>query len=652
MNIAPHDWETQHVLERNRLEGRAFFIPYADEANALTYERGNSCAFQLLNGVWKFYYGLAPGLTPAPFYEESFNVSDWDDIPVPSSWQFQGYGKPHYTNIVYPFPVDPPHVPSENPTGCYRRDFTISEAWSNQRVVLRFEGVDSAFHVWVNGQPVGYSQGSRLPSEFDITEQVRTGANSVAVRVYQWSDGSYIEDQDMWWLSGIFRDVYLVATPRVHMRDIAVRTELNAHDQGAILKVSTKLSNLTDSAVNGHSVELRLLDAQRRPVADVQANETFAIDADGQAALMFEMRVDRPEKWSAESPYLYHLLTTVKDEQGEVLQVIPIRVGFRSVELKGGNFLVNGVPIMLKGVNRHDHHPELGKAVPLQWMIDDVLLMKRHNINAVRTSHYPNDPRFYDLCDEYGLYVIDEADLECHGFGYTADANWLSDNSEWEKAYVDRMERMIERDKNHPSIIMWSLGNESFFGRNHEAMAARARFMDPTRLIHYEGDRDAKVADVFSTMYSSVEAMAELGARTDLDKPHILCEYAHAMGNGPGGLKEYWETFYAHKRLQGGFVWEWLDHGIPQHAKNGQKYFAYGGDFGDQPNDGNFVIDGLVMPDRTPSPGLIEYKKVIEPVKVEEVNLSAGQVKVTNRYDFISLDHLVCRLLLEKKTKY
>ncbi|MBZ9535819.1 beta-galactosidase subunit alpha [Cytobacillus oceanisediminis] len=648
------DWENLSILQKNRLPERTYFISYADENDALTYERGNSRGFKLLNGMWKFNYSESPAEAPDNFYSETFDVSEWDELQVPSSWQMHGYGNPHYTNVQYPFPVDPPHIPTENPTGSYCRDFYLSEDWLNEKIVIRFEGVDSSFHVWVNGQEVGYSQGSRIPSEFDISDYIRKGKNTVAVRVYQWSEASYLECQDMWWLSGIFRDVYLIKKPNLHIYDFFVRTILDSNYKDANLELDIILENSVNQRLENYQIDVSLLDKQYKPISNGKANTTFSILETSKLNVNIELPIAGPKLWSAENPYLYHMLITLKDEKGNVVEVIPTKVGFRSVELKNGVFLVNGVPIMLKGVNRHDHHPDLGKAVPIDWMIEDVKLMKQHNINAVRTAHYPNDPRFYDLCDEYGLYVIDEADLECHGFERVDRVNQLSDDPEWEEAYLDRMKRMVERDKNHPSIIMWSLGNESGFGSNHVAMYKWTKEKDPTRLVHYEGecrvlmgngweqepDTDPVATDVHTTMYTSVELMDKLGARTDLYKPHILCEYAHAMGNGPGGYKEYWETFYKHRRLQGGFVWEWLDHGIRRYTEDGEEYFAYGGDFGDQPNDYNFVIDGLVMPDRTPSPGLIEYKKVLEPVKIEEVDLQNGKVKLTNRYDFNSLDHL------------
>jgi len=635
-----NDWENPKVFERNRLPARASFISYPDERSALTGERGRSPRFRLLNGNWKFHYAEAPALAPEGFFEESYDVSGWDDIQVPCSWQLLGYGRPHYTNVKYPFPVDPPRVPTENPTGSYRRSFFIPDGWSDHRIILRFEGVDSAFHVWVNGRQVGYSQGSRLPAEFDITRYIHPGDNVLAVRVYRWSDGSYLEDQDMWWLSGIFRNVYLMAVPRVHVFDLYARTEFDADYRDAVLKVRTILRNYSERAAERPRIELRLLDAELRPVLERSPSMEASIGAGGEVVLEQEMSVREPEKWSAERPYLYTLLTILRDEGGSILEVIPIRIGFRSVELKDGNMLVNGVPIMIKGVNRHDHHPDLGRAVPLGSMIEDIVMMKRHNINAVRTSHYPNDPRFLDLCDYYGLYVIDEADLECHGFQLAKNVRNPSHDPDWEGAYIDRIARMVERDKNHPSVIIWSLGNESDFGRNHEAMARWVRRADPTRLIHYEGDRETKVVDILSRMYTAIDRLVELGRKRNAEKPMILCEYAHAMGNGPGNLKEYWDVFYRYKRLQGGLVWDWIDQGIRRRTEDGREYFAYGGDFGDEPNDGNFLINGLIFPDRKPSPGLIEYKKVIEPVKVEPVDLAKGRVRITNRYDFLSLEHL------------
>ena len=623
------DWESLGVLERNRAKSRAYFIPYADAAGALSYDRGRSDWYKSLNGIWKFHYAPQPEAAPENFFAEAFDVSGWDEIPVPGHWQLHGYGSPHYTDLYYPFPVDPPRVPDENPTGCYVREFELPGNWNGKKIGVKFDGVDSAFHVWLNGSWIGYSQGSRLTSEFDLTPYVKPGVNKMAVRVYQWSDGSYLEDQDMWWLSGIFRDVYLIAEPlSLRIADYRIVTELDDRYENAALNVRVHLEGMESSG----RVKLELLAPNGTQIAVADRGAVCG------SAEEFALAVEKPALWSAESPVLYHLVITLTDSQGRSLETVAQRVGFRRIEVKDGQFLVNGKAIMLKGVNRHDHHPDTGRTVTLSTMRDDILLMKQHNINAVRTAHYPNDPRFYDLCDEYGLYVMEETDLETHGFELLGNISRLSDDPEWKEAYVDRIRRMVERDKNHPSVLFWSLGNESGFGCNFRAMAEWCRENDPTRLIHYEEDREAEVCDVVSTMYSSVEKMEGFGKMTDHPKPHILCEFAHAMGNGPGGLRPYFDTFEAHRRLQGGFVWEWIDHGLSRKTEDGREDYAYGGDYGDVPNNGNFVIDGLVRPDRTPSPGLSEYKKIIEPVRVER--LENGRLLIMNRYDFITLDHL------------
>lgn len=638
------DFQDHKVLHRNLVSPRAYFLSYRAVEDALTYERKVSKGFQLLNGSWKFDYAETPEEAPADFYAVDYDDSEWPELMVPSHWELNGYGKPHYTNVQYPFPVDPPHIPSENPTGSYRRTFHYQASESDERVYLRFEGVDSSFHVWLNGEFVGYSSGSREASEFDITDDIIEGENDLAVRVYKWSAMSYLEDQDMWWLSGIYRDVYVHTKSAVHIQDFFVKTKLGDDYVDGTLSVEIDLAGTANGA-GSYEVACTLLDEYL-----VEAGSASASVDGGRATI--ELELDNPRKWSAEDPYLYHMLLTLKG-QNEVIEVVPHKVGFRSVEVKAGQIMVNGKPVMFKGVNRHEDHPDYGRAISLDWMIEDVKLMKQNNINAVRTAHYPDDPRFYQLCDEYGLYVIDEADLETHGFVIIDAWSRLSDDKDWEQAYVDRMQRMVERDKNHPSVIIWSLGNESGFGKNHHAMAEWAKHRDDTRLIHYENEsrdilnasgyepqEENVAADFFSTMYTSVELMEKLGKREDLTQPHILCEFGHAMGNGPGGFKEYFDVFYKYPRLQGGFVWEWMDHGIRTHNSEGKEYFGYGGDFGDSPHDSNFVIDGMVMPDRTPSPALTEYKKVIEPVKVSDFSLEKRTVSIENRYDFSDLGHV------------
>ncbi|MBE3584400.1 MAG: DUF4981 domain-containing protein [Limnochordaceae bacterium] len=734
----PRDWENLQVLQRNREPAHVLLIPYPDTVSAQWGERGASPFFRLLNGEWEFCYAASPAAAPAGFEQPEYcaGSTPWDRIPVPSNWQMLGYGRPHYTNVNYPFPVDPPFVPDQNPTGCYRRWFILNDDEADERrVFLVFEGVDSAFHVWVNGHLVGYSQGSHLRSEFDITPHVHPGRNLLAVRVYQWSDGSYLEDQDMWRLSGIFRDVYLVATPAVHVRDLRLRTTWDAAYRNATLEICTYLRNYGTHPMEDLRLEATLLDAAGRVVGEwrLSADEIQLLPGQEQV-VQASPQIEQPLPWTAETPNLYTLLITVLRKaatlcstavaepganQDRVVEVVRSSVGFRQVEIKDGRLLLNGVPIKLKGVNRHETHPDLGHAVSFESMVQDILSMKRHNINAVRTSHYPDDPRWLDLCDRYGLYVIDEADLEAHGFAAVGNGSQLTQDPAWQPAFVDRAVRMVERDKNHPSVIIWSLGNESGYGPNHDAMATWIRQADPTRPIHYEGAGPAPVVDIVSVMYPTVQRLEEEGKRSDDPRPFFMCEYAHAMGNGPGNLKEYWETIYRYPRLVGGCVWEWVDHGIRQHglpaqsgtgiarvsgagtaralaaieasdeagigpgvtARTGRgvavatgvgvagqpqaevasspEWFAYGGDFGDQPNDGNFCIDGLNFPDRIPHTGLIEYKKIIEPVQAELVRVCpettaasassndhprlqaiVATIKLRNRYDFLRLSHL------------
>ena len=634
-----NDWENPRLLHRNREPARATSIPYADTDAALCGEPGGSPFFRLLSGQWKFYYANSPAALPEGFEAADFDDAEWDDIPVPSNWQMLGYGKPNYSNIAYPYPVDPPRVPQDNPVGLYRQTFDLPAEWEGRQVFLSFDGVDSAFYVWLNGEPVGYSQVSHMPSEFNVTKHLRAGGNALAVQVFQWSDGSYLEDQDMWRLSGIFRDVCLVSTPSVHLRDARIRTRFDEAYADATLEARVALRNCGAEKSGAHRVTAQLLDADGGVVYE-QVIDEAALGPGEEIALEMSAKVAAPRKWSAEEPSLYALVLSLAGPDGAVTEVRQFNVGFRQVEIRGVEFLVNGVPIKIRGVNRHETHPDLGHAVSLESMVRDVTLMKQHNINTVRTSHYPNDPRWYDLCDRYGLYVIDEADLETHGFELTGDWAELARNPEWREAHVDRAQRMVERDKNHPCIITWSLGNESGYGPNHDAMAEWIRAADLTRPIHYESAEDAAMVDVVSTMYPTVDRLIEEGKRTDDPRPFFMCEYAHAMGNGPGNLKEYWEAIRTHPRLLGGCIWEWVDHGIRMHTETGEEWFAYGGDFDDHPNDGNFCIDGLNFPDRIPHSGLIEYKKIIEPVLVEPVDLAAGKVRIVNRHEFASLRYL------------
>jgi len=637
-------WENPHTLHINCEPSHAYFIPYGDEHTARENARGESPQFRSLNGMWKFKYCESVINVEDSYVSGAFQADGWAEIPVPSNWQMHGYDRPHYTNVNYPYPCDPPYVPTENPTGLYLRDIEIDLSGSgDEQKFLVFEGVDSAFYLWVNGQLVGYSQVSHMTSEFNVTSCLTQGTNRIAVMVLKWSDGSYLEDQDMWRLSGIFRDVYLLSRAPDHLVDIFLRPVLTADFARATLSCDVTLSG-------GASSEVRVVLAN--PEGIVIADKSAQVRGTG----TLEFTLEHPLLWSAETPYLYPV--TVYNGK----EVIRLRTGFRRIEVVKSVILVNGVAVKFKGVNRHDSHPELGHTIPLDHMRNDLLLMKLHNVNAVRTSHYPNDPRFLDMCDELGFYVIDEADLETHGTQHAGDSNMLSADPEFADAYVDRMQRMVERDKNHPCILIWSLGNESGFGDNHRKMALWAKGRDGSRLIHYErvfhpevmsGVPEVRKAtsflDVYSRMYPDVGWITgEFLTDPNEDRPLILCEYSHAMGNGPGDLEDYWRLFYRHPRLAGGFVWEWTDHSVKTRTADGTEFYAYGGDFGDMPNDGNFCVDGLVYPDRTPHTGLLELKNVIRPVRAAAVDLAAGKVQLTNHYDFLTLSHLAVRWTVEK----
>ena len=631
------DWQDLCIVGRNKEPGHVPLVPYADRQTALVGDRRACPYFRLLNGRWKFSFAPNPASAPTDFFLTDYDDTSWDAIEVPGNWQLQGYGRPIYTNVQYPFPIDDlPRVPEDdNETGCYRSEFTVPQSWDGRQIFLLFEGVDSAFHLWVNGQEVGYSQGSRLPAEFDVTQYVQPGANMLAAKVYRWSDGSYLEDQDHWRLSGIYRDVYLYATPQASLRDYWVRTDLDDDYRQATLRVRAKIGNSSGERVEGYSLQATLLDSDGMAVWSEPLTGDVAVEGKGDLTLELARDVPNPRKWSAEKPNLYLLLLVLKDASGEVIQIERCRFGFRRVELQSGQLLVNGVPVLIKGVNRHEHDPDRGKAVTVESMIQDLRLMKQFNINAVRASHYPNDPRWLDLCDEYGVYVVDEANIESHGV-------WdrLTKDPEWEQAFMERGVRMVERDKNHPSVIVWSLGNESGYGPNHAKLATWIHQRDPTRLVFYDAARNAPEVDILSRMYPPVDWMIEMGRDETETRPFITSEYAHSMGNSTGNLKEYWEAIRTYKRLQGGFIWDWVDQGIRRMTADGEEWYAYGGDFGDEPNDGNFCINGLVFPDRTVQPALWDYKAILQPVTVEPLDLEKGVLKVVNGYHFSDLSGL------------
>lgn len=571
-----------------------------------------------LRGNWRFRLVPTATAEDESFARPDHDDSDWADMAVPGHWVLQGHGAPAYTNTRYPFPVDPPRLPDENPTGDHRYAFDLPDDWPTGPAdgsVLHFGGVESCAKVWLNGVELGHFKGSRLPHEFAVGHLLRSRHNVLAVRVHQWSSGSYLEDQDQWWLPGIFRDVSLRRRPEGAVRDAFVHASYDHRTGRGTLRV--------DSAPGGRVTVPEL-------GIDLPTGHSASVAV---------------EPWTAETPRLYDAELVTPGER------VRLRIGFRTVRVEDGLLKVNGRRILLRGVNRHEFHPRHGRVVDGETMRQDLLLMKQHNINAVRTSHYPPHPAFLDLCDELGLWVVDECDLETHGFAQQGWRDNPVDDERWTPALLDRAQRMVERDKNHPSVIMWSLGNECGTGRGLSSMAAWIRERDPSRPLHYEGDRTCADTDVYSRMYADHAEVERIGRRTEepladpeLDAhrrglPFVLCEYAHAMGNGPGGLSEYQRLFETYERLQGGFVWEWIDHGLRRSTDDGRPYHAYGGDFGEEVHDGNFVCDGLLFPDRTPSPGLVEYKKVIEPVRIEAGG-GGGSVRITNLQDFADLTHL------------
>ncbi|KAI1822201.1 beta-galactosidase [Xylaria intraflava] len=650
------DWSNLELLHKGTLPPRANFHIYNSVEDALTYDDAKSTKHSL-SGTWKFSLAKNPFEGPAGFEQPTFDTAGWDDTPVPSMWQLNGHGKgPQYTNVNFPIPVDPPNAPfTDNETGHYVRKFIVPKGLQESQLRLRFEGVDSAYHVWVNGKEVGYHQGSRNPAEFDITHVVnQADENTLAVKVYQYCDGTYIEDQDQWRMSGIYRDVHLIGFPsESRIEDLFIQTKLDKEYVDAELKIRVDVTGdgLIQAAL--YSPDKKFVIAS---VSGAAKDGSVDLSAD----------VKNPSKWTAETPTLYQLVVSLNDTS-----FVSQRVGFRQVEIKDGLLKVNGQRIVLKGTNRHEHHPQFGRAVPYEFMKRDLLLMKTHNINAIRSSHQPSDARLYDLADELGFWVMDEADLECHGFESICDAalspkdralpfrkrqlltraeaaKWTSDNPDWQKAYVDRAVQLVRRDQLHPCVVMWSLGNEAFYGRNHVAMYNWIKSYDDSRPIHYEADIYAQTADLYSKMYPPIGEIIDFANDKSITKPLILCEYVHAMGNGPGNIKEYVDVFYKYDALQGGFVWEWANHGLlKKDGETGDEFYAYGGDFGDVPNDGNFVMDGVLFSDHTPTPGLIEYKKGIEPVKV--VSHTLEKITIVNRYDFITLDHLeVTYLILDE----
>ena len=639
-------WQMPQLTALNTLPPRATLTPYPTPEAARTLPREESPWFQSLNGVWDFTLLARP--------EEAtwtrIAADDWAPITVPGVWTMQGFGRPHYTNLVMPFPELPPAVPADNPTGVYRRYFTVPDGWHGRRTVLHIGGCDGALYLYLNGQPLGLSKDARTPAEFDVSRFLRYDEpNELLALVLQWSDASFIEDQDHWWHAGISREVFLYSTCTPHIQDVFARGDLDDTLCDGILSVKCRVG-MPGADLGGCRVEAQLYDPNDQPVLAVPLRGEFtprhylgSSDAGRRGEVVLEAPIPTPLQWSAETPTLYTLVVTLTTAAGE--ESTRCTLGFRRVEVRGGQLLINGVPVLIKGVNLHDHDERTGRTVSRELIESDIKLLKQHNLNAIRTAHYPKDPSFYDLCDRYGVYVVDEANIEAHGFYHE-----LCRDLRYTAAFVARVQAMVERDKNHPCVIAWSLGNESGYGPNHDAAAGYVRGVDPSRPLHYEGAIGGPpglnwgsghlATDIVCPMYASVESIIAWAEAGTHDRPLILCEFSHAMGNSNGGLADYFAAFERYPQLQGGFVWEWIDHGIRQESADGIAYWAYGGDFGDTPNDANFCADGLVWPDRTPHPAMAELKYLAQPVQVEAVDLANGLLRITSKRDFSRLDDL------------
>ncbi|MBP6506854.1 MAG: DUF4981 domain-containing protein [Opitutaceae bacterium] len=641
-------WQNPETLSLNRLSARATLFPYPTAPAALANRREDSQWWRSLNGTWDFRLVARPEDVPAEFVRPDFAPdAAWSKLPVPSNWTMHGHDRPHYTNVVMPFPDFPPRVPEANPTGLYRTQFNVPPDWAGRRTLLHVGGAESVLYVWIDGQPVGMAKDTRLPSEFDVTPYVQAGGrHTLAAVVIKWSDASFVEDQDQWWMGGIHREVYLYSQAEHYLEDVFVRGDVDADLRSGQLRVDVKVG-APDLEAIGWKVRVQLHDAQGRAVwrkpTELGVFETNFWQ-NPHKRIRLDVPVKNPRLWSAESPTLYTAVISLVGPQNQAVEHTACRVGFRRIEVRDRQLLINNAPVRITGVNRHEHDDVHGKAVTRAGMLQDIRVMKQFNVNAVRTSHYPNDAHWYDLCDEHGLYVFDEADVESHAYYHE-----LCHDNRYAAAFLERGLRMVERDKNHPSIIAWSLGNESGYGPHHDAMAGWIRHRDPSRVIHYEGaiswnwQTGIPATDIIAPMYSEISkliAWAKDRKAPDQRRPLILCEYSHAMGNSNGSLADYFDAFDRYPGLQGGFIWEWVDHGIRQHDATGRPYWAYGGDFGDVPSDKNFVCDGLVWPDRTPHPGLFEYKHLAQPVQVEVVDARRGKFRVQNRRWFTSLEDL------------
>ncbi|HLP04426.1 MAG TPA: glycoside hydrolase family 2 TIM barrel-domain containing protein [Paludibacter sp.] len=632
-----NDWENPTVFQINREPARATFLPFADKQAAILDVYESSPWYSSLNGKWKFQWSPTPGQRPVDFYKPDFYVENWKEIQVPSNWELNGYGIPIYTNATYPFPKNPPYIDhSDNPVGSYRRYFEVPASWNGRRVYVHFEAGTSAMYIWVNGQKVGYTENTKSPAEFDITPYVKPGKNLIAVEVYRWSDGSYLEDQDFWRLSGIDRNVYLYSTQNLRIADIFARPDLDGNFKNGSLSVDIKLSNYNKTSKTG-MVEAQLIDAKGNEVFGQVLKINTPAESKNQSA--FTKNVSSPNLWSDETPYLYSLVLTLKDENGKFIETVATKIGFRKVEIKNGSLLVNGKRILVHGVNIHEHNPKTGHYQDIATMLKDIRVMKQHNINAVRCSHYPNNINWVKLCEKYGIYLVDEANIESHGMGYGHENPAF--HPEWDAAHMDRTISLVERDKNSPAVIIWSLGNEASNGDAFMKTYKWIKERDKTRPVQFEQAAEKENTDIVCPMYPGIRYMKEYAARENVKRPFIMCEYSHAMGNSSGNFKEYWDIIRSSKNMQGGFIWDWVDQGFEMTDEAGRKYWSYGGDMGSQnyTNDENFCHNGLVWPDRTPHPGLMEVKKFYQDINFKAADPANGLITVANELHYTNLQN-------------
>ena len=634
-----HEWENPTIIGINKLPPRAHFTSYESELLAIKNDPSRSKNYISLNGKWKFKFSKNIKDKPENFYEMGFNDNDWDKINVPGSWELQGWSFPIYLDEEYPFPADPPFIPHKlNTVGSYKKKINLPQDWLKKDVFLKFGSVRSACYVWFNGKYIGYSQGSKTPTEFDVTEFIQAGENQIAVQVYRFSDGSYLEGQDTWRISGLERDVSIYAREKIRINDFTIHSSLDENYQKGKFRVEIDLLNRLQSPAK-ISIRAKLTDPMRRNRIIFDSTKTATVDS--LSNLLFQHDVRRVKPWSAENPYLYKLqIYLISDNQ--IIETFFHQVGFRAIEIKDGKLLLNGTPLIIRGVNRHEWDPTTGRTVSEESMIEDIKLMKQHNINAVRASHYPNHERWYELCNEYGLYVVDEANIESHGMSsHPRSYQFISDDPAWTAQWIDRANRMYERDKNQPSIIMWSMGNEAGDGRNFEKLYNYLKNKKDNRPVVYEPAKDKRHTDIVFPMYKSVNSI-ERYAMSQPNKPLILCEYAHAMGNSVGNLVDYWNTIYQHESLQGGFIWDWADQVLTKTDPNGKEYWGYGGDFGVEytENDSNFCANGLVAADRTLNPHIFEVKKIYQPISFKPIDLDRGVIEIKNNYNFSNFNNL------------